>query len=345
MRGCYAPRVLRELADIAELVAWATARFGPVELIAEHSWPHGESRVVSLTRAMDGGGVVAGSAVAGSAVAGGAVHTRSDSSVGGGVWRGANGAVESAVESAVVGKAAQRERIVVKSVRQRVHFERECAGYEYAARVLGGHAPRLLAKDESRLLIALSHVCGELAQLEHDRDPETHVQAARLLRRLHDGSPVVNDNGLGERMRASFERFAVRCGELVAVDELRAVRGMIERIEGAPIPVVACHGDFSPRNWLVGDDGVVRLIDFGRFQRDHWTMDLLLVSRRYWQTHPGLRDAFFTGYGRSIEDVDQDYVRAAIGRWAVGTILWAREHDDAPFEELGREALAALLRR
>jgi Ser/Thr protein kinase RdoA (MazF antagonist) len=120
---------------------------------------------------------------------------------------------------------------------------------------------------------------------------------------------------------------------------------MIECIEGVPVPVVACHGDFSPRNWLVDEDGVVRLIDFGRFQRDHWTMDLLLMSRRYWLTEPRLRDAFFAGYGRMIEEVDRNYLRAAIGRWAVGTILWAREHDDAPFEELGREALADLLTR
>jgi Ser/Thr protein kinase RdoA (MazF antagonist) len=247
--------------------------------------------------------------------------------------------------NAAGGAAPQREIVVVKGVRQLVHFERECAGCEYAARILGGRAPRLLARDESRLLIALGHVRGELAQHGRDRDPETHVQAAQLLRRLHDGSPAVDDSALGERIRASFERFAARCGGLVATDELSAVRGMIECIEGVPVPVVACHGDFSPRNWLVDEDGVVRLIDFGRFQRDHWTMDLLLMSRRYWLTEPRLRDAFFAGYGRMIEEVDRNYLRAAIGRWAVGTILWAREHDDAPFEELGREALADLLTR
>jgi len=37
------------------------------------------------------------------------------------------------------------------------------------------------------------------------------------------------------------------------------------------------------------------------------------------------------------------YFRAALGRWAVATIIWAHEHGDAPFELLGREALAELL--
>jgi hypothetical protein len=71
-------------------------------------------------------------------------------------------------------------------------------------------------------------------------------------------------------------------------------------------------------------------------------MDLLLLSQRYWKTYPGLRDAFLAGYGRTIDDADRDYVRAARGRWAIGTILWAREHHDAPFEQLGRDALADL---
>lgn len=233
-------------------------------------------------------------------------------------------------------------RIVVKSFRQPVHFERECAGYRYASPILGNSVPRMLAVDEGRHMIALTHLPGALAEVGHDHDPATHHRAAQLLRQFHDGAPPSIDSALGARMRSSFERYAARCNGLVTAAELAAVRDLLVQIEGAPIFVVACHGDFSPRNWLV-DGEVVRLIDFARFQRDHWTSDLLLLSRRYWIDHPSLRDAFFAGYGRTIDEADLPIVRAARGRWAIGTIVWSREHADAPFEQLGRDALADLL--
>jgi aminoglycoside phosphotransferase len=275
-------------ADQTVLIEWATDRFGSVELVADHSWPHGEALVLSL-----------------------------------------------ALRSG--------ERIVVKSFRQAVHFERERAGYHYAAPVLGNAIPRLLAHDDARHIIAITHLPGSLAQLEHDHDPTTHRRAAQLLRQLHDGAPASVDSNLGSRMRSSFERYAARCDGLVTTAELAAVREMLAQLEGTPISVVACHGDFSPRNWLV-DGEVVRLFDFARFQRDHWTSDFLLLSRRYWIGHPNLRDTFFDGYGRSPDDTDQPFIRAARGRWAVGTIVWAHEHADAPFEQLGRDELTDLLR-
>lgn len=274
-------------ADVSELVAWAASQFGTVELIADHSWPHGESRVLSVRDASD-------------------------------------------------------NPIVVKSFRQALHFERECHGYLFASPILGDAVPRLLATDDDHHFLAVTHLPGALAQLAHDCDPPTHARAARLLRRLHDAAPARLDAELGARMRASFERYAARCGDLVTSAELSAVRALLQHIEGSPIPVVTCHGDFSPRNWLV-DDGTVRLIDFGRFQRDHWSSDVLLLSRRYWVAHPDLRDAFFTGYGRTLDELEQPYVRASRARWAIGTIVWSREHDDAPFEQLGRDALADLL--
>lgn len=82
-------------------------------------------------------------------------------------------------------------------------------------------------------------------------DRETHHKAAQLLRRLHDFRPAVPDRRLGSRILASFDRYAARGFGLIGAGDLAQVRRKIERIGGQPIPVVGCHGDFSPRNWLV----------------------------------------------------------------------------------------------
>jgi aminoglycoside phosphotransferase len=246
-------------------------------------------------------------------------------------------------ETCVVRVASAAGPLIVKAFRKRAHFERESDGYRFAAPLLGDAVPRLLASDADALVLALGIVPGDLALAAHELDPETHARAAQLLRRLHDGAPAVTDDMLGARMRASFESYAARSAGLIDLGDLAQVRALLAAIEGQPIAVVHCHGDFSPRNWLVDAGGTVRLIDFARFQRDHFLMDVLLMSRRYWPAHPELRDAFFSGYGRTPDARDSAYFRAAMGRWAVGTIIWSREHADAPFERLGRDALADLL--
>lgn len=246
-------------------------------------------------------------------------------------------------ETRVLRLASAEGPLIVKAFRQPMHFERERKGYRYAAPILEDAVPHLLASDADALMLALTSLPGSLALVEHEHDPEIHARAARLLRRLHDGAPSAVDDGLGARMRRSFERYAERSRDVIAPEDLTKVRSLIERIEDQPIDTVDCHGDFSPRNWLVDERGTVRLIDFGRFQRDHVMTDVLLMSCRYWPAHPRLRDAFFAGYERAPAPRDEAYFRAAMGRWAIGTIIWAREHHDAPFERLGREALAELL--
>lgn len=106
--------------------------------------------------------------------------------------------------------------------------------------------------------------------------------------------------------------------------------------------VVPTHGDWHPRNWLI-DQGIVRVIDFGRFAMRPASTDLTRLAAQQWNGHPELEAAFFDGYGDDPRDPELWRLEAL--RQAVGTACWAHKVGDEAFEQQGHrmlvEALAA----
>ena len=112
---------------------------------------------------------------------------------------------------------------------------------------------------------------------------------------------------------------------------------------GLPDPVgVPCHRDWQPRNWMIADDGEPWAIDFEHAAIAPWYEDVLRLWRQEWQGAPDLAEAFFAGYGRSLDDVDRRWFDALAALGHVTTIVWSDEHDDEPFAARGRAALAAM---
>lgn len=79
-----------------------------------------------------------------------------------------------------------------------------------------------------------------------------------------------------------------------AVESL--VRQILAAYRPKPIMIVPTHGDWQPRNWLI-DEGNIRVIDFGRFDRRPPATDLCRLAAQQWKEAPELEAAFLDGYG------------------------------------------------
>lgn len=103
--------------------------------------------------------------------------------------------------------------------------------------------------------------------------------------------------------------------------------------------VVVTHGDWQPRNWII-DDGVVRVIDFGRTDVRPADEDFGRLARQDFARDPALETAFWDGYGPDPREPGQ-WRRHLIAE-AVGTAVWAFGVGDEAFEHLGHRTLAGL---
>lgn len=286
-----APDVLtEELASDAEVLDRVSRVLGPLEVVADLSWPHGESRVLE-------------------------VRTRHD------------------------------ERSIVKWQRTQRNHHRELQAMQLYVPALGGDAPHLVASDDRLRFLVLSKVPGELvAGTDAEHDPAVHHRAGEVLRRLHESTPAVVNDHFGDAIMAKFEHWAARSDGVIGETQLAAARRVASTaLDLGPLLLVPAHRDNSTRNWMLGPDGRVRLIDFGMVEFDPWAVDLFRLEQREWLDAPHLRDAFLDGYGRRLDDRDRAVLHAVHGVQAVSTIVWALEHDDAAFAAAGNEMLDRLL--
>ena len=132
---------------------------------------------------------------------------------------------------------------------------------------------------------------------------------------------------------------------VLAADEVDIVSAALAALDDLPDPLgVRCHRDWQPRNWLVDDDGILRVFDFEHWRVEPWVEDLQRLWRDEWQDRPELAAAFFDGYGRRPDEVAERWLEGLAMLGHLTTIVWADEHDDAPFAAEAREHLAAARR-
>lgn len=281
---------VEELASDAEALDRVHRVLGPVDVVADLSWPHGEARVVE-------------------------VRTRGD------------------------------EHAIVKWHRGGRNYRRELEAYQLYVPALGGDAPRLVSSDDHLLLLILSRVPGEVVEgTDAAHDPIIHVRAGEVLRRLHDSTPAIVNDHFGDAAMSKFAYWADRVGDAVTDAELDIARRIAATsLEFGPMPLVPAHRDNSTRNWMLGPDGHVRLIDFGAVEFEPWAVDLFRLEQREWLDAPLLRESFLDGYGRRPDERDAAVLHAFHAVQAIATIAWALEHDDLAFAGQGREMLDRLL--
>ncbi|MBN1934189.1 MAG: aminoglycoside phosphotransferase family protein [Anaerolineae bacterium] len=244
------------------------------------------------------------------------------------------------------------------------HWHNEVYAYERWAGAFGRFAPRLLAvRDQSPLALVVGELPGQIVENASLSPSQQHAvwrAAGAALVALHDLGPGEHfgscrrDGTYAEafaqdarlyvsgRFKGEIER-AIQ-GEYANADELatlQAACALIPAFEGEhPTP---CHRDYCAANWLVDETGDwIGAIDW---EFAHWDVRVADFSRDpnwAWLRRPDLVDAFFEGYGRSLTPAEEQQILVAHAEYALGALLWGRDHAFYGFEQEGREALSRL---
>lgn len=233
-------------------------------------------------------------------------------------------------------------RYVGKAHRRPEKFAAELHAYRVWTASLGPHAPALVAADETRRVLVLSKVEGDLPTEPTER---LFGEAGRLLRRFHEAEAPVPLRGYAQSERRRLERWLDRARPgLITASEVDVARRGIEVLARLGDPLgVPSHHDWQPRNWLVDGTGHLTVIDFEHSRRSPWYSDLERLWWNEWAERPDLRDAFLAAYGRTVDD---EAYRAFMASSAVDhlvTVVWADEHGDPGYSDFARCQLATVV--
>ena len=239
--------------------------------------------------------------------------------------------------------AGGSEYIVKASDEGDHHLLRELRAHDGATDVWEpeGRAARLRYADAGRRIIVLDYLPGVLAAgSAAATDPDVHRQAGALLRQFHDQA---SSDGT-EAEDAAARRVLAWLDGPHRIDERTAgkLRAALAEASVAPAPpTVPTHGDWQPRNWLVDEDGTVRVIDLGRFALRPAVTDFARLAAQEWRDDPAAERAFFEGYG--TDPRSPRYWRLVQLREAVATAAWAYRVGDEEFEQQGHRMIAEAL--
>ena len=246
------------------------------------------------------------------------------------------------VDTVVLEADTGHGRVVIKAAGALDHhLGREITAFEGYTACLAhsGQAAHLLHQDRAAKLLVLSYLEGNLVQGSPDELAiDTHLQAGRLARTFH---------GQGERVDPDWD-VAAMAKSLAWLDKPHRIeprtradlRAVLAAHRPGPTVVVPTHGDWQPRNWLIGA-GTVKVIDFGRFGWRPAISDFCRLAAQQWRQNPQLEEAFFAGYGGDPRT--PDHWRVIALHEAIGTAVWAYQVGDEPFEQQGHRMIAGAL--
>ena len=176
---------------------------------------------------------------------------------------------ESATRRLVFKQALGRLRVEEEWLADQTRIHREAASMQALAPLLPeGAVPRVVLEDPANFIYAMEAAPADATDwktrlMRGERDAGVAARVARIL------ATMAGSTAGGARWRAEF-------GDQHCFDQLRLdpyyrftaarhadLRDAFEdAIALARRPLAMVHGDFSPKNLLVGDDGRVMLIDF-----------------------------------------------------------------------------------
>jgi aminoglycoside phosphotransferase len=244
------------------------------------------------------------------------------------------------------------------------HWQNEVHAYERWTAAFGDLAPRLLAvRDETPLALLMTELPGSVMegqQLLPAQERAIWQAAGAALPSLHDlgpgdyfgpslrdgrpAEPLPQD--ASEFMSHRFGRQIAQAmgGGYVTEEELATIQAAYDLIPAfageRPFP---CHRDYCAANWLVSPDGVwMGVIDFEFAQWDVRVADFSRDPHWNWIHRPDLLTAFFAGYGQTLTPREEQQLVVARAEYALGAIVWGRDHAFYDFAQEGREALAYL---
>ena len=205
--------------------------------------------------------------------------------------------------------------------------------------VAQGRAARMLRSDLATNMLLLDYLPGELAQGHPaESNPETYRQAGAMLAEFH-GQASRRDDDFETRMTQKALDL-LDSPHRIAPGTVTRLRERLLASKPEPVTLVPTHGDWHPRNWLI-DDGLVRAIDFGRFDWRPAFTDFARLAVRQFPANPALEAAFLDGYGSDPRT--PDLWRVLMLREAIGTAVWAYQVGDEPFEQEGHRMIQHVL--
>ncbi|WP_235531487.1 phosphotransferase [Phycicoccus sp. Soil748] len=206
-----------------------------------------------------------------------------------------------------------------------------------------GRAPLLAFADLPTRLLVTHHLSGRLVLgTEHEHAAATYRQAGKLLALLHRQGGTTDE---GHEARENRRTLAwLDSPHRIAGDVVARLRRLVASWPTPSTTLVPTHGDWQPRNWLVDDDGVVSIIDFGRAALRPAMTDLARLQVQQFRGRPDLERAFLEGYGADPREPGAWH--RTLLREAVSTAAWAHQVGDEEFEAQGLrmvdDALAAI---
>lgn len=227
---------------------------------------------------------------------------------------------------------------------KRLHVGRQWRGELQGHRWWGDLAPDvplLRSYDEELRVLVTAPVPGTAAD---PGDRATSTAAGVLLRRLHAAAAPVSDHaGWLAGVRHSLDFEGRRCAMLgTPVPHHLVATALAGLVELGTLRSVPTHGDFLPHNWMVDECGRVATLDFAESAVRPAAYDVArLVFGPAW-SRPELLDGFLEGYGRSLDEEEQRFVRLHLVVNAATAVGWGTTHGVASVRDRGHEVLAWL---
>ena len=226
--------------------------------------------------------------------------------------------------------------VVVKTDRDSARLRRE-AGALAAAALAGVPVPAVLEHvDATPAVLVLEYVEGQA--LSSTSGPQRWREVGRQLRRLHDHAspqrfPVFGGGaGWWESMRSLAQWSHQWCRErkLVQPNVLDRLAASLHQAFARDDDPVLCllHGDCGPGHWLLREDTVVAVVDFGDTGRGDPCWDLTVLTLADRERLP----AVLEGYG--MDEAMRAHLDVMLMPYTVLrrllAITWLVEHDFDP---------------
>lgn len=238
--------------------------------------------------------------------------------------------------------APDGQEYIVKASTTSHHIRREIAAYSRGLPGLHGRVPTLKHASPEAGLLVTGYLPGTLvAGTSSESDPRTYREAGMLLSRMH--LPAGTSRSYAKALAARTGSLIERAHSLLPEETQRRLQEVLESLEPGPATLVTTHGDYQPRNWL-DDDGVIKVIDFGRAELRPWVHDLVRLSHQQLLAQPTLAAAFHEGLGRVVTSEEDHHLWTLENlNQSVGTVVWAHHVGDAVFERQGVEMVTRVL--
>ncbi|MFJ6898259.1 phosphotransferase [Streptomyces hokutonensis] len=236
-------------------------------------------------------------------------------------------------------------RYFAKQHTGRTRYVQEVHAYRTWAPHLTGHVPELVGSHDSTrtlLVTALSGTSANAVIPGSSEEELAHYEAGRVLRLLHQATLIPRSGAIGPDLADRLAGWIQRADEagLISAVERLLLSAHRDVLKGTLMDSAACHLDYQPRNWNIGE--FFGMYDLEHMRRDARIRDFARLEFRRWQAAGQLRDAFYSGYGRRPTDTEQRLLESFGAIEAVTALVRGNEQQDLALTAHGRTVLARL---